>query len=109
MGVPNIERRDGYWLWIGGPVAPGAAATTIGSVVLVRRRSANNVHLLNHELEHVQQWRRYGMVGFMRRYLSAYFHLRLRFYPHWAAYRRIPLEVEAEWQARLLRVAAIAP
>jgi hypothetical protein len=25
---------------------------------------------------------------------------RLRGYPHWAAYRRIPQEIEAEWIAR---------
>lgn len=84
-------------------MAPGSAATTIGPVVVVRRRSADNRHLLNHELVHVEQWRRYGYLGFLVRYLSAYGALRLRRYPHWAAYRRIPLEVEAEWRARLIR------
>jgi hypothetical protein len=51
-------------------------------------------------VEHVHQWRRLGALGFLRRYLSAYARWRLRGYGHWGAYRRIPLEVEAEWAAR---------
>jgi hypothetical protein len=50
---------------------------------------------------HVEQWRRLGAVGFLRRYLGAYLRWRARGYGHWAAYRRIPLEVEAEWRARV--------
>jgi len=96
-----IERRDGYWIWVGGPVAPGAAATTIGSLVLVRRRWAEDAELLRHELEHVRQWRKHGALGFAVRYLSPYLRWRARGYPHWGAYRRIPFEVEAAWVARL--------
>lgn len=40
------------------------------------------------------------MLGFLRRYLGTYLRWRLRGYPHWAAYRRVPLEIEAEWEAR---------
>jgi hypothetical protein len=47
----------------------------------------------------VHQWRRYGVAGFLVRYLGAYLLGRLRGYGHWAAYRRIPLEIEAEWVA----------
>ena len=82
---------------------PGAAAITLGRVVSVRRRFAGDVRLLEHELVHVGQWRRLGVVGFLRRYVGAYLRWRLRGYGHWAAYRRIPLEVEAEWEA-LVRV-----
>ena len=96
----SIERRDGYWLWVGGPVAPGAAATTLGSVVLVRRRFAGDARLIAHELEHVRQWRRFGLVGFSWRYLLPYLRGRLHGYPHWGAYRRVPFEIEAEWIAR---------
>jgi hypothetical protein len=95
-----VERRDGYWLWVGGPVPPGASAITIGSVVSVRRRAADSPRLLRHELVHVAQWRSYGVAGFLRRYLVAYLRWRSRGYDHWAAYRRIPFEVEAEWSAR---------
>ncbi len=100
MGIGRIERRPGYRLWVGGPVPPGAAAWTLGSLVIVRRRSAGSTHLLTHELEHVRQWREQGVAGFLVRYLRAYLGWRLRGYPHAAAYRRIPAEVGAEWRAR---------
>lgn len=83
---------------------PGASAITIASLVSVRRRSAGlqgqNERLLRHELEHVRQWRRHGVAGFLVRYLGAYAWWRVRGFPHKAAYRRIPLEIEAEWVAR---------
>jgi len=94
-------RRDGdHWLWVGGPVPPGADAITIGPVVSMRAAATGDDRLLRHEVEHVHQWRRLGAVGFLRRYLGAYARWRLRGYGHWGAYRRIPLEVEAEWAAR---------
>jgi hypothetical protein len=96
----RLERRDGYWLLIG-PAAPGAAATTLGRLILVRPWAASDDHILRHELEHVRQWRQYGVVGFLVRYLGSYIRWRARSYPHWAAYRRIPFEIEAEWRARL--------
>lgn len=96
----GIRRGDGYWLWVGGPVPPGAAAITIGPVVSVRRRSAGSARLLRHEEVHVRQWAAWGATGFLRRYLGDYLRLRLRGWPHWAAYRRIGFEVEAEWRAR---------
>lgn len=80
---------------------PGAAAITIGPVISIRRRAAGRARLLAHEREHVAQWRRLGVVGFLVRYVGAYLRWRLRGHPHWAAYRRIPLEIEAEWAARL--------
>jgi hypothetical protein len=94
-------RRDGdHWLLIGGPVPPGADAITIGSVVSIRRAAASDRHLLRHEEEHVRQWRRLGGVRFLARYIGSYVRWRLHGYDHWGAYRRIPLEVEAEWAAR---------
>lgn len=79
---------------------PGAAAITIGPLVSVRTRAADSEHLARHEAVHVRQWRRHGIAGFLVRYLGAYVRLRLRWWPHWAAYRRIPMEIEAEWVAR---------
>jgi hypothetical protein len=93
------KRRGDHWIWVGGPVAPGADATTLGSLILVRADAADDELLLRHEEVHVRQWRQLGLVGFLRRYLGAYLHWRLRGYGHWAAYRRIPLEIEAEWEA----------
>jgi hypothetical protein len=96
----RLQRGDGHWLLIGGPVPPGASAITIGPVISVRTRAAGSARLLRHELVHVEQWRRLGVLGFLGRYLGAYLRWRLRGHPHRAAYRRIPLEVEAEWTAR---------
>jgi len=96
----TIERRGDHWRWVGGPVPRGADAITIGRLISVRRSAAGSERLLRHEEEHVRQWRAYGFVGFLRRYLGAYFGSRLRGYGHWGAYRRIPFEIEAEWVAR---------
>ena len=90
-------------VWVGGPVPPGADAITLPGLVIVRRRAAHDEVLLAHEQEHLRQWKRLGVVGFLRRYVGAYLRWRLRGYGHWAAYRRIPLEIEAEWQARTHR------
>jgi hypothetical protein len=68
--------------------------------VSVRRRFAGDDRLLRHELVHVRQWQTLGVAAFLVRYLGAYLRWRLRGYGHWAAYRRIPLEIEAEWEAR---------
>jgi hypothetical protein len=84
-------------------VPPGSAAITIGRVVSVRKRFAGDELLLAHELVHVRQWRSLGVTGFLVRYVGSYLRGRLRGYGHWAAYRRIPLEEEAEWEA-LVRV-----
>lgn len=96
----RVVRGPGCWYWVDGPVPPGAAAITIGPVVSIRRRALRSARILAHESVHVAQWRRLGVVRFLWRYLTAYLAARLRGHGHWAAYRRIPLEVEAEWWAR---------
>ena len=101
-----IERRSGYRIWIGGPVPRGAEGITIGSTVCVRARSADRPRLVRHEVVHVVQWSDLGYLRFARRYLGSYLRGRLRGYPHKAAYRRIPFEVEADWVARRLEVAS---
>ena len=92
----RLTRHGDHWLLIGGPVPPGSAAITIGSVVSVRRRSAGDARLLRHEAEHVRQWRELGKVTFLRQYLGSYYRSRRAGFGHQAAYRLIPLEVEAE-------------
>jgi hypothetical protein len=104
----RLERHDGYWLLVG-PAAPGASATTLGPLILMRPQRVGDARLLRHELEHVRQWRRYGVVGFLRRYLGAYLGWRVRGYGHKAAYRRIPFEIEAEWRARRAPIEAGMP
>lgn len=92
----RLRRHGDHWLLIGGPVPPGSAAITLGSVVCVRRRYADDGRLLRHEEEHVRQWRELGAAAFLRQYLGAYLRWRHQGFGHLAAYRLIPLEVEAE-------------
>ncbi|MBI2706488.1 MAG: hypothetical protein HYX32_14540 [Actinobacteria bacterium] len=95
----RLERRDGFTLLIGWAL-PGASATTLGSLILVRSGYESDDHLIRHEREHVRQWRQFGAAGFLLRYLAPYARWRLLGYGHWGAYRRIPFEIEAEWNAR---------
>lgn len=69
---------------------------TIGPIISVRRRWADDAHLLCHEEEHVRQWRELGYGRFLRQYLGAYLRWRVQGFGHVAAYRLIPLEIEAE-------------
>ena len=94
-----IQRRDGYLLWEGGPVPKGAHGITLGSLVIVREGKATP-YLLRHELVHVRQWRRYGVIGFGIRYVGSYVLWRVRRKGHRGAYLRIPMEIEADWVAR---------
>lgn len=92
--VPEVDRARARVLvvpWL----TPGAAAMTLGRLVLVRRGHERDRALLAHELVHVRQWRELGVVAFLWRYLGAYVASRARGMPHWDAYAAIPLEVEA--------------
>jgi hypothetical protein len=95
----TIEQRDGYRLWVGGPVPKGSDGITLGTLVIAREGKVSP-YLLRHEMVHVRQWRRYGVVGFATRYAGAYLLGRLRRKGHRGAYLRIPLEIEADWVAR---------
>jgi hypothetical protein len=81
-------------------VPPGSAAMTLGSWILVRRGYEHDALLMRHELVHVEQYRRHGVIPFLVRYLAAYVGQRLLGWPHLAAYRRIPFEIEADWRSR---------
>ncbi len=97
----QIQQRDGYRVVVGGPVPPQADAITLGSTVFVRKHAANSPSLMPHELIHVQQFAKHGPVRFLLRYVGAYLRFRLNGFGHLAAYRRIPLEVEASWLSRI--------
>ena len=96
----GIRRRGDHWIWVGGPVPPNADAITIGPLISVRRGAASNPALLRHEEEHVRQWRELGVLRFLRIYLGSYLASRWHGFGHKAAYRLIPLEIEAEEAAR---------
>ncbi|HUR22333.1 MAG TPA: hypothetical protein VMZ73_00530 [Acidimicrobiales bacterium] len=84
---------------MGGPVPPGSAAITLGRLVIVRRYAVGDERLMRHEMVHVRQWRELGVVHFLIGYLGGYFRGRWHGYGHKEAYRRVPLEVEAERDA----------
>lgn len=71
---------------------------TLGRYVFVRPDvlgSDRRDSVVAHELEHVHQWRRHGVTGFLVRYLGAYLRVRLAGASHVDAYRSIPFEVDA--------------
>lgn len=94
-----LRRVGDHWVWEGGPVPPGSDAITIWRVISVRKAHAGSAHLMRHEEEHLRQWRELGVRRFLAQYLGAYLRGRLDGYGHRAAYRLIPLEVEAEQAA----------
>lgn len=104
MSIQRLYSADGtgFRLWEGGPVPKGSDGITIGPLVIVRRGAASS-YLVAHESVHVSQWKRYGPVGFIARYVGSYLRWRLRGKSHRAAYLRIPQEIEADWQARRAR------
>lgn len=76
----------------------GIHAITLGSTIYVqsvRYEAAvrgDEPELIAHELVHVEQWRTYGRLGFLARYLSDYTRLRLLGLTHGQAYRGIGFE-----------------
>ena len=96
----RFVRHGGAVLVIGGPVPPGADAMTLGRFVMVRMGHEASRYLLAHELVHVRQYRDRGVAGFLTRYLGRYLLLRLDGRSHDAAYRRLPEEIDADWEAR---------
>lgn len=104
----RLERRNGYRVLVGGPVPPQAAAITLGRLIIVRRGHGTD-RLMAHELVHVRQFVELGAPRFLGRYVWSYLRSRLAGYGHMAAYRRIPLEVEASWLSRLHDLRALEP
>ena len=86
-----------------------AAAMTLRNTVIVRAESVDDGQLIAHELVHVGQFRDLGSVVFAARYVGSYLRLRFGGHRHMAAYRRIPLEVEASWLSRLHDVKSLEP
>lgn len=92
--VPEVDRRRARIVvvpWL----TPGVAAMTLGAWILVRRGHETNAGLVAHELVHVEQWREWGAVRFLTRYVADYLRLRVAGEPHWRAYAAIPFEQEA--------------
>jgi len=61
----------------------------------LERSAADVGRLMVHELTHIDQWRRFGAIGWGRSYLGDYFRGRRSGLTHHEAYRAIGLEREA--------------
>jgi len=87
--------------WLARLWANGTEAMTIRNVIFASQSALDRIAdgdalvLLTHEAVHVEQWRRYGFVGFLRRYVGDYLRGRAIGLPHSAAYRAIRFEREA--------------
>jgi hypothetical protein len=110
--IPGTRLRSG-------PLARFAAAALRAEAFVVRRTvflsargaraiaagSEEGESLLAHELAHVAQYRRHGVLPFLRRYFAQYFAGRARGLSHEAAYASISFEREAEERAVAARLA----
>jgi len=87
--------------WLGRVWGSGVEAMALPRVVLASAGAFDRIvdgdaaPLLIHESVHVDQWRRYGIVGFLARYLGDYLRGRAVGLPHHTAYRAIRFEREA--------------
>ena len=87
--------------WLARVWGRGTEAMTVRSVVFASRLALERIGagdalvLLSHEAVHVEQWRAYGVVGFVVRYLGDYVRGRAVGLPHHVAYRAIRFEREA--------------
>ncbi|HLF43735.1 MAG TPA: DUF4157 domain-containing protein [Acidimicrobiia bacterium] len=78
----------------------GIQAMTLGNTVYIDPAALGGPSrklglLVIHELVHVRQWRKRGVVPFLGSYLGDYFRGRRRKLGHRGAYRDIAVEVEA--------------
>jgi len=81
---------------------PGVDALTLPRVVLVRHGLQPSASLLTHEAEHLRQWRRHGVLGFLFRYLGDYLRGRRSGLDHHRAYLQIGFEQDARATAARL-------
>ncbi|HEX8170731.1 MAG TPA: DUF4157 domain-containing protein [Thermoanaerobaculia bacterium] len=95
--------RIGYPWWLRPWLARGVVAITLGRRIYVSEKMAARaeeamVRLLRHELVHVRQVNRLGVLPFLWKYAWEFFHHYRRVRSLDAAYRLISFEVEA-WAA----------
>ena len=91
----NVRVRIGYPRWLLLP--RNVLAITLGRRIWVARElpPAELETLLRHELVHVRQMERLGVLMFLLRYVAQYVRNRVRGLGHDAAYRAISFEKEA--------------
>jgi|GEM_PF-1523288 len=91
--------------WLSRTWGRGVAAMALPRTVYLsgesmdRAMSGRAGTLLVHEAAHIDQWRRFGPMGFLIRYLGDYFKGRAVGLPHPVAYRAIRFERQATERA----------
>ncbi len=86
----------------------GANAFTFGRHVFLSKSAVSEIDggtaagddLLAHELVHIEQYRRTGMVRFLARYFIDYLRARAEGLTHREAYLAIPFEIQARERSR---------
>jgi hypothetical protein len=96
----RAQVRVGYPWWLRPFLAADVIAITLGRRIFLRDALTGPAleKLLRHELAHVRQVNRHGVVGFLVRYAWEFVRHWLRERDVQRAYRRISFEVEA-WAA----------
>jgi len=92
--------RHGYPFWLSWVVRADVLAITLGRSIylapaLLERGDELLTRTLRHELVHVEQAGRIGLVRFLHQYVRDYLHLRRSGLGSAEAYAAIPFEVEA--------------
>ena len=68
-------------------ITPGTAGVTLWPFIFIYPpKEAKNLRLVKHELVHIDQWKRYWIVGFLPLYLYQFIKY---------GYKNMPLEIEA--------------
>ncbi|HEU5162007.1 MAG TPA: sensor domain-containing diguanylate cyclase [Thermoanaerobaculia bacterium] len=106
--------RVGFPLWLRPFVLSGVLAITLGrrvylSPALAARGEAAIARILRHELVHLRQVARLGLIRFLAQYVFEYAHHRRAGLSHHAAYRAVRFEAEAFAEEEKLADAAEAP
>lgn len=101
MAEARARIRVGYPWWLRPWLARDVIAITLGRRIYlsgnaVARSSAFLERLLRHELAHVRQVNRHGLIPFLVRYIAEFVRLLLRERSINGAYRKISFEVEAK-------------
>ncbi len=86
--------KEVYKHWLPGEL--GAVAVTLGHTIYYKKSELHiNPTLRRHEMKHVEQYEKYGLLGFLVLYLTWYLIGRLQGKDDLQAYLDIPFEVEA--------------
>ena len=90
--MKKIKHKYSHWL----PSKLGAAAVTLGYTIYYDMAESEVPQwLYRHEMEHIEQISRLGVIPFYLQYFLEYIEGRRKGLGHWEAYREISFEKEA--------------